>query len=286
MSDLIKILVTGSNGQLGSELIGLEGNYPNLNLMFTDVEELDITSEHDIEQIFRDNNFHFCINCAAYTAVDKAEIDVEIANLLNAKAAEYLARNSARHNVKYIQISTDFVFSGNKSSPYLEGDETKPLSQYGKSKLMGEIAALGNNVDTLVIRTSWLYSTYGNNFVKTMLRLSESKKELNVVNDQIGTPTYARDLASAILEIINSRKFMAGIYHYSNEGMCSWYDFAKAIFEFKGINIDINPIPTQEFPTPAKRPQYSVMSKNKIKNTYELDIPNWRDSLKTCMQQL
>ena len=281
-----RILVTGGNGQLGSELKDFSTKYDDIEFVFTDIKELDITSKEVLSSYFNANQFDFCVNCAAYTAVDKAENEVDLPKLLNATAVKYLAQNSAKYNVKYIQISTDFVFSGDKNSPYLEEDETNPLNEYGRTKLLGETASLENNANTIVIRTSWLYSIYGNNFVKTMLKLSESRKELSVVNDQIGTPTYAKDLALVILNIIISNNYKAGVYHYSNEGVCSWYDFAKAIFDIKGIDIKTNPIPAQEFPTPAQRPLYSVMSKSKIKKVYDLDIPYWRDSLKNCLEQL
>ena len=286
MNNKINVLVTGANGQLGNELKELSKNCPELDFKFTDVEELDITSLKEVEHFFNINSFHFCVNCAAYTAVDKAEEDKEKAQLINVTSSEYLAKVTANHEIKYIHISTDFVFSGEKNRPYLEDDHTLPVSVYGLTKLSGEKMALDNNEETIIIRTSWLYSSHGNNFVKTMLRLSESKKELSVIFDQIGTPTYAHDLAKAIIDIILSGKFESGMFHYSNEGVASWYDFAKMIFEEKGINIKVNPISTEAFPTPAKRPPYSVMSKEKIKNTYRLEIPYWRDSLRKCLNKL
>jgi len=286
MSDLIKVLVTGSNGQLGNELKNLASINPEIQFEFTDIDELDITSLDEIEECYKENNFHYCVNCAAYTAVDKAEEDKKLATLVNAIAAEYLSKTAASHGVKYIHISTDFVYSGDNNRPYLEEDKTKPLSEYGRTKLLGENLALENNINSIIIRTSWLYSTFGDNFVKTMLRLSESKSELNVIYDQIGTPTYAKDLAEVIIQIIETGKFETGIYHYSNEGVASWYDFAKTIFEEKKINIKVNPISTEVYSTPAKRPPYSVMSKEKIKNRYGLEIPYWRDSLKKCLNKL
>lgn len=286
MSELINVLVTGANGQLGNELKVLSNEFENISFVFTDKDELDITNEEEVNDFFSKNRLDYCINCAAYTAVDKAEDDEENAFLINVNATKVLAQASHSSQVKFIHISTDFVFSGNKNTPYNETDITEPLSVYGITKLQGEEVALKNNANTTVIRTSWLYSSFGGNFVKTMLKLAGNKTDLNIISDQIGAPTYANDLAQAIIHIILAKKFAPGIYHYSNEGITSWYDFTKAIFQLKGIDINVNPISTEQYPTPAKRPQYSVMDKSKIKKEFGLNIPYWRDSLIKCLNKL
>jgi len=281
---MIRILVTGSNGQLGSEFKYLSPDLGTIEFVFTDIEELDITSKEAVTSYFQDNKFNFCINCAAYTAVDKAEEDRASAKLVNETAVVILAEVTKKFDVKFIHISTDFVFSGSKNTPYLELDSPDPINFYGKSKLKGESLALAINRKSVVIRTSWLYSSFGNNFVKTMLKLSETKDELGVIIDQVGTPTYARDLAEVVLKVIQSDKFISGVYHYSNEGVASWYDFAQAIFDENNINIKVNPIPTEQYPTPAKRPVFSVMNKTKIKETFGIEIPHWRKSLSKCLE--
>ena len=281
-----RVLVTGSSGQLGSELKYLSPNFHSIEFVFTDIKELDITSNIALTSYFQDNKFDFCINCAAFTAVDKAEEDKDKADLLNSTAVKYLAEITKKNNVKFIHISTDFVFSGKKNRPYLEDDETNPISYYGTSKLMGEDLALSFNKNSLIIRTSWLYSSFGNNFVKTMLKISESRNKLGVISDQIGSPTYARDLAKVIIEVIDSDKYQSGVYHYSNEGVASWYDFAQAIFIEKGIEIKLIPISTEQYPTHAKRPCYSVMSKSKFKSAFNMEIPYWRESLKMCLSRI
>lgn len=283
----MKILVTGSNGQLGSELKVLAKNF-NAEFIFTDRGELDITNAAAVNEFIATAKPNFVINGAAYTAVDKAETDQEAAYAINATAVGYLAAACKENNVKFIQVSTDFVFDGAKYTPYKEDDATNPLSVYGKSKLQGEQLCLQNNNDAIIIRTSWLYSSFGNNFVKTMLRLSLERSELKVIFDQTGTPTYARDLAQAILQIIQHEKVKttSGIFHFSNQGVCSWYDFAKAVVDLSGNNCKVLPIETFEYPTPATRPHYSVLNKRKIVETFGLEIPYWRDSLQACMALL
>jgi len=287
----MKILVTGAYGQLGNEINCLTTRYPDWQFLFTDVDSLDITSESALETWFQNNKPYFVVNCAAYTAVDKAETDTETAEKVNALAPSLLGKLSKNVGAKLIHISTDYVFDGETFTPYSESDKVNPKGVYGETKLKGEQNCVEENHETVVIRTSWLYSAFGNNFVKTMLRLGKERGRLNVVYDQVGTPTYAADLAKAILEIIESTekepaKFIPGIYHYSNEGVASWYDFAKAIFEISGVECAVSPVRSAEFPTPAKRPNYSVLDKAKIKNVFEIEIPYWRESLKDCIQKL
>jgi dTDP-4-dehydrorhamnose reductase len=278
------VLVTGAKGQLGSELKDLALLYPSQDFLFTDVEELDITNFQAVDAFFKQNVIESVINCAAYTAVDRAENEKGKAYLINAVAPRNLAILSSRYEAKLIQISTDFVFDGKKAQPYVETDKPKPLSVYGKTKLAGEKEIFRYAKSALIIRTAWLYSAYGNNFVKTVQRLAREKSSINIVCDQIGTPTYAKDLASVILKILplfkeNSRE----IYHFSNEGTASWYDFAVAICEFSGLKSAIIPIETKDYPTPAKRPAFSVLNKAKIKRDFGLSTPYWRDSLKECI---
>ena len=287
----MKILVTGAYGQLGNEINVLSVAFPDWQFFFTDVDTLNITNEKEIEIYFLNKNPDFVINCAAYTAVDKAETDSETALKVNSLAPKLLAKQSKKSGAKLINVSTDYVFDGESFTPYSEEANVNPKSVYGESKLQGELNCLEENLETIIIRTSWLYSAFGNNFVKTMLRLGKERGQLNVVYDQIGTPTYAADLAKAILEIIEisekeSMKFVPGIYHYSNEGATSWYDFAKAIFEISGVNCNVDPVLSDQFPTAAKRPNYSVLNKSKIKNTFGVAIPYWRDSLKICIERL
>lgn len=280
------ILVTGSNGQLGNELQLLAKNSSDLQFVFTDVADLDITNPEAVAAIFEKQQFDFCINCAAYTAVDKAESEQELAHLLNAEAVDILGKSCDKQGTKLIQISTDFVFDGTNHVPYLEDHNTSPLSVYGSTKQQGETATLAHN--GIVIRTSWLYSSFGNNFVKTMKRLGTERDSLSVIFDQIGTPTYAADLAHALVAICNQeqRTDISGIFHYSNEGCASWYDFAKAVFHIAGINCKLSPITTEQYPTPAARPHYSVLNKSKIKTTFNIEIPYWIDSLKDCMEKM
>ena len=286
---MANILITGANGQLGSEIRKISEQYPELKFSFTDIAELNITSAEKVAEFLAEFRPEFLVNCAAYTAVDKAETDESTATLLNATAVGILAEQSAKFNCKMIHISTDYVFNGNGPRPYKEDNLIDPQSAYGRTKLEGEILCQQNNPESMIIRTSWLYSAFGNNFVKTMLRLGNERPELGIVADQIGSPTNAADLASAILTIISSvvnqtKSFVPGIYHYSNEGVASWYDFTKAIFEIAEINCFVKPISSEDYPSPVQRPAYSVMDKSKIKITFGLQIPHWRDSLKTYFQ--
>ena len=287
----MKILITGAYGQLGSELKEIENQFPNYHFLFTDVDTLDITSEIAVETYFNKNQPDLIINCAAFTAVDKAEIDHKIARKINAFAPKILGKFSLQVGAKLLHISTDYVFDGNANQPYSETDSVNPQTVYGKTKLDGELNCLNENPNSVVIRTSWLYSEFGNNFVKTMLRLGKERDSLNVVFDQVGTPTYAADLAQTILSIIqisekDPANFVPGIYHYSNEGVASWYDFSKAIFEISEVECTINPVLSSQFPTPAKRPNFSVLNKSKIRNIFSIEIPYWRDSLKICLKKI
>ena len=287
----MKILVTGANGQLGSEIKELEKQFPNYHFIFTDVDVLDITCEMEVEDFFNENRPDFIINCAAYTAVDKGETEQGIATNINSKAPGILAKYSKQFGAKIIQISTDYVFDGDANQPYSELDGINPQGVYGKTKLQGELNCLKENPNSIIIRTSWLYSGFGNNFVKTMLRLGSERDSLDVVFDQIGTPTYAADLAKAILSIIQisekePAKFIPSVYNYSNEGVASWYDFAKAIFEIGNLQCDVNPVLSDQFPTLVKRPHYSVLNKSKIRDSFGIEIPYWRDSLKKCILKM
>ncbi len=284
----MNILVTGSNGQLGSDIKDLSKDYKSFNFIFTDYQELDITSKLDVEAFFAVNEVDYIINCAAYTAVDLAEKEEVKAFKLNAYAVKFLVEVAQEYQSKFISISTDYVFDGTATEPYRTDAQTKPQSTYGRSKELGEKFALEYG-KSLIIRTSWLYSTHGNNFVKTMLRLGKERDELGIVSDQIGSPTYAKDLAKAILDIIEyseKNKFIPGIYHYANKGAISWFDFTKKIFEIKQIDCNVNAITTADYPTPAKRPAYSVFDTSKIVETYNVKIPNWEDSLKECLNNL
>lgn len=281
-----KILVTGCNGQLGSSLRREIDNDPDIEAVYTDYDTLDITNREAVERFLSDHRFDIIVNCAAYTAVDKAESDEILASALNTGAVGNLGEAAVKTGAKVIHISTDYVFSGQGFRPYEENDEPYPQGIYGRTKLEGEALLTSFCQNAMIIRTAWLYSEFGKNFVKTMLDLAETRPEINVVADQIGTPTYAGDLASAIHTIIKHEKWIPGIYHFTNEGVASWYDFTKAIFEMAGKEVKVNPIPTSAYPTPAKRPLYSVLSKSKIKNTYGIDIPYWRDSLRKCLINL
>ena len=278
------ILITGSNGQLGSELRVISPNYPNNNFLFTDVKQLDITNHKTVKEIVQINKI---INCAAYTAVDKAESEFELANAINHLAVANFAQIAKDNNIKLIHISTDYVFDGTNHKPYLETDSPNPQSVYGKTKLDGELAMQRiNPANSIIIRTSWVYSKYGNNFVKTMLRLAEIRAEISVVSDQIGSPTYAKDLAVAILNILPQVSNQTlELFHYSNEGVCSWYDFAKTIFEINGLPIKVNPIESSCYPTPALRPFYSVLNNNNIKESYQLEISHWKDALDCSLEK-
>jgi dTDP-4-dehydrorhamnose reductase len=278
----MEILVTGKNGQLGAELQAIASNYAEYTWHFTGSAELDITNQKETESFFQQNKIDVIINCAAYTAVDKAEDEPEQAFAVNCSGVQNLANVCEIHKIKIIHISTDYVFNGTAHRPYVETDTIDPIGIYGKSKRAGEEAIIDSNISALIIRTSWVYSTYGNNFVKTMLRLGKEREELNVIFDQIGTPTNAKDLAAAIVQIALQQekwKNKQEIYHYSNEGVASWYDFAHAIFERNNIQIKLNPILTKDYPTKAKRPHYSVLDKTKIKTDFNITIPHWKESL-------
>ena len=274
-----KILVTGANGQLGLSIKAVGKNYPSMIFTFTDVEDLDITNSKEVRSFFENNKFDYCVNCAAYTAVDKAEEDVENAFSINATAVKNLSIACKNSNVVLIHVSTDFVFDGLKKTPYSEEDLPNPLSVYGSSKLKGEQFIQDILDSYFIVRTSWLYSEYGNNFVKTMLRLSETYKEINVVDDQIGSPTYAGDLAEFIISVISLESELYGVYHFSNEGNISWYDFAVEIFEKSQRQIKVNPIESTSYPTAAKRPAYSVLGTTKAKKLGQIKIKNWKESL-------
>ena len=281
------ILVTGSMGQLGSEIKELSSNY-NYNFFFTTRDDIDITSKDSIKEFCQTNSINVIINCAAYTAVDKAESDEINADLVNRKAVKKLSIVAKELNIKLIHISTDYVFDGKNFKPYVEEFQTNPQSVYGKTKLDGENEIRDiNPLNSIIIRTSWVYSYYGNNFVKTMLKLGREKEELSLIFDQVGTPTYAKDLAITILDIIpqieNSK---VEIYNYSNEGVLSWYDFAKEIMKMAKLNCKINPIETYQYPTPAKRPHFSLLNKSKIKSKFNLKIPYWKDGLDDCLKRL
>ncbi len=279
------ILVTGSNGQLGSEIKVISSNY-SYNFFFTDRSNIDITSKDNIKAFCQTNNINVIINCAGYTAVDKAESDEINADLINRKAVKKLALVSKELNIKLIHISTDYVFDGKNFKPYIEEFQTNPQGIYGKTKLDGENEMRDiNPKNSIIIRTSWVYSSFGNNFVKTMLRLGREKESLGVIFDQVGTPTYAKDLAKTILDIIpRITNEKVEIYNYSNEGVLSWYDFAKEIMRMAKLNCKINPIETFQYPTPAKRPHFSLLNKSKIKSTFNIEIPYWKDSLDECLK--
>lgn len=280
-----KILVTGASGQLGSEINFLSSGYPDFEFLYTDSGELDITNADAIEKFFASNQYYAAINCAAYTAVDKAESDKEKAYLINDTGAANLAKAAHKTGAKFVHISTDFIFDGTHSQPILEDDKPNPLSVYGASKLDGENSVLKANPDTLLFRTSWVYSSYGANFVKTILRLCRERDSLNIIFDQVGTPTYARDLAHVILSNLDKAidQKISGVYNFSDEGVASWYDFAVAIRDIAGLKTKISPIETSQYPTPAVRPKYSVLNKKKVKQTFGIEIPYWRDSLVSCM---
>ena len=294
----MRILVTGKNGQLGRSIYKIvntangDNLFPN-EFIFVGREELDLSSESSISHYFDSNDrFDVIINCAAYTAVDKAEVEQELANQVNHLAVKQLATVANRQKAKLIYLSTDYVFDGESDKPYVEKDEANPINIYGKTKLAGEDSIQKiMPTDAIIIRTSWVYSEFGNNFVKTMLRLSKERDEINVVSDQIGSPTYATDLAGAILEIIKSKEFReenqtTQIYHYSNEGEINWYEFAKEIFKIAKVDCKVNPITTQQYPTPAQRPKNTLMNKAKIAKTFSVGISDWKESLNTCMSIL
>ena len=280
------VLVTGGKGQLASCIKDAAVTLAAYHFIYVDVDELDITKPSDVEAFFGTNNIEFCVNCAAYTNVDKSESEPEIAEKVNVDGARNLAEACKKHKAKFIQISTDFVFDGKGSLPYVEQNAAKPVGMYGLTKLKGEQATTETVKEHFILRTSWLYSEHGHNFCKTMLRLAKEKDVLSIVSDQVGTPTYAGDLAEVIIKIIATDSSDYGIYHYSNEGVASWYDFAKAIFDLSNSDIELHPIRSEAYPTPAERPAFSVMDKSKIKSTWDVSIPYWRDSLIVCLGKL
>ena len=282
----MNILITGCNGQLGNELQLLEQENPQHTYYNTDVQELDITDPDAIATFVEQHAIDGIINCAAYTAVDKAEANEELCQKLNAEAPAYLAHAMGQRGGWMVQVSTDYVFDGTHHTPYTEQEDTCPNSVYGRTKLVGELNVQKLCPQSMIVRTAWLYSTFGNNFVKTMLRLGREKSELGVIFDQVGTPTYARDLAVAIMAAVN-QGIRPGVYHFTDEGVTSWYDFTKAIHRLAGITTcRVRPLHTSEYPTPARRPHYSVLDKTKIKQTYGLDIPHWEESLEVCIGKL
>lgn len=287
---MIRILVTGANGQLGSEIKQIQNDYPDYQFIYTDYNELDITKRETLHNYFKENNIDFVINCAAYTAVDKAEQDQDQVFLLNQTAVRNLVYCAEKYNLKLIHISTDYVFDGKSYKPYKENDRTNPLSIYGKSKYTGEQEIIGNKAKAVVIRTSWLYSSFGKNFVKTIIKLAKERDQLNVVADQIGSPTYAKDLAKVILTFValddNSVFNNKEVFHFSNLGVCSWYDFARKIVEYKNLVCKISPIESFEYPTPAPRPHYSVLNTSKIRKQLNIEVPHWEDSLKKMLQNI
>ena len=285
------ILVTGSNGQLGKELKEIADNYSQYVFVFASREDLKLHHFGLVENFFIATKPQYCINCAAYTAVDKAESEQDMAMLVNGEAVGNLAAICKKYQTKFIHISTDYVFDGESETPYKEEDATGPINTYGKSKLLGEQLCMKEDADAIIIRTSWVYSSFGHNFVKTMMRLMNERNELNVVSDQIGSPTYAADLADTILTIINNCQlsivnWLPGIYHYSNEGKISWFEFAQTIKVLIGSKTIVHPILTAEYPTPARRPHYSLLNKEKIKSVYHISVPDWKDSLASCVDLL
>ncbi|MBD5229261.1 MAG: dTDP-4-dehydrorhamnose reductase [Bacteroidales bacterium] len=283
----MKILVTGANGQLGHEMRNvLEEKMPGITL-YTDIQELDLTDAKAVEKYVLDNEVTHIINCAAYTNVDRAEEDKLLCASINVNAVKNLAAAADLNGAKIIHISTDYVFDGKSYKPYSESDKVNPVSQYGTTKRQGETSLLALAPDSIIIRTAWLYSPYGKNFVKTMMHLGATRNELRVVCDQIGTPTYARDLADAIYAILSSQQWVSGIYHFTDEGACSWYDFTKAILRIAGIKgCKVYPIPSEDYPAAAARPYYSVLNRNRIKVTYDIEIPHWEESLQECIKRL
>ena len=286
MNKIQKVLVTGANGQLGSEIKELAGNYPDLDFIFTDIADFPLDKAAVIVENYNKIQPDIVINCAAYTAVDKAEQDVEVADAVNHLSIATLSELCNKSGAKLVHVSTDYVFDGTSPKAYRETDIPNPRSVYGVTKLAGEKACLENCPDSIIIRTAWVYSEFGNNFVKTMLRLMAERDTLGVVNDQIGTPTYAADLAQVILTILDSGKWEAGIYHYSNEGEISWFDFASDIKEIAGLDCEVNGIPGSSYPTPAERPAFSLLDKTKIKEVYGIKIPAYKESLKAMMAKL
>lgn len=283
---IYSVAVTGRNGQLGKELAQIAPQFPQFRFYFLSREDFPVDDTEKMSGWLKENPADYLINCAAYTAVDKAESEKEHAFKINGEAPGIIAGLLSKHAGKLIQLSTDYVFDGQSSTPLTEKAATHPINIYGASKLQGDQNAMSKNAQTLIIRTSWLYSYYGNNFVKTMMRLMKTKESIQVVNDQVGSPTYAADLAKAILQIISSEKFIPGIYHYSNEGETSWYGFAEEIKKITGSSCTVLPVASSGYPTAAKRPAYSLLDKSKIKKDYKLTIPGWRTSLAVCVDAL
>ena len=282
----MNILVTGSNGQLGNEIRVLAADNERDTFFFTDVEELDITNKTAILEFAQDKRIDMIINCAAYTAVDRAETDEPLARLINALAVLNLGEVASETGARIVHVSTDYVFDGKAFVPYRETDEPNPVSAYGRTKLEGEQLLQQACAEAVIIRTAWLYSEYGNNFVKTMLRLGSERENLRVVYDQVGSPTYALDLARAIMKIVETDKWVPGVYHFTNEGVCSWYDFTVAIHGLAGIECDVEPVRSEQYPTPTERPHYSVLDKQKIKETYGVAVPHWHDGLQRCLKNM
>lgn len=282
----MKILITGANGQLGNEMRVVLSEYADIETIYTDVDTLDISDLAQLDKFVVDNEVTHIVNCAAYTAVDKAEDDEEAATKVNVVAVRNLGIVATKNGIKLLHVSTDYVFDGKSFIPYTEDMPVCPTNVYGKTKLAGEEVLFEECNNAIVIRTSWLYSSFGNNFVKTMLRLGRERDELNVVFDQVGTPTYAADLASTIVTIISNREWVSGIYHFSNEGICSWYDFTIMIHRLSGIDCKVKPIESSAYPVRTPRPHYSVLNKTKIKKTFDIEIPYWVDSLQKCLNIL
>ena len=280
------ILITGSHGQLGNEMQQAAINFPEFNYLYTDVEDLDICNKKALNDYVKANHVKIIVNCAAYTNVDKAEDDVELCYKINADAVRNIGEVASENKLKIVHISTDYVFDGTNYLPYMEDQKVCPATVYGKSKLAGELALLESCDQVVIIRTAWLYSSFGNNFVKTMMKLGTERDSLNVIFDQIGTPTYAADLADTILKLISHDSFIPGIYHFSDEGVCSWYDFTKTIHRIAGITCDVRPIETKDYPARTPRPHYSVLNKAKIKSIYGVTIPHWEESLVKCIDIL
>lgn len=282
----MRLLITGSNGQLGNEMRVVLQTYRNVEVFYTDVDTLDITDIVQLDKFVGVNDITHIVNCAAYTAVDKAEDDEITAELVNVVAVHNLGEVAVKHNLHLIHISTDYVFDGTSFKPYTEDMPVCPTNVYGRTKLAGEEMLRQECPEAIIIRTSWLYSSFGNNFVKTMLRLGRERDSIGVIFDQVGTPTYAADLAQAIFAILVSENWVPGIYHFSNEGVCSWYDFTKMIHAFAGIDCKVLPIESNAYPVRTPRPHYSVLNKTKIKNTFGIEVPYWVDSLRRCISIL
>jgi dTDP-4-dehydrorhamnose reductase len=285
------VLVTGANGQVGQELRVLAASYPTFEFIFTSHDIMPVNDEAAVQKIFATHRPAYCINCAAYTAVDKAESEQDIAYQVNAEGTRILAAACKVNNTRFIHISTDYVFNGQSPAPYTEDAATDPVNTYGASKLKGEQLCLQYNPETIIIRTAWVYSSFGKNFVKTMMKLMQDRPAISVVSDQVGAPTYAADLAKCMMHIVagdhsSTINWVPGIYHYSNQGRISWHEFAVAIKELIGSACTVNPIPSEQYPTPAKRPAFSLLDTNKIRNTFNCTIPQWKDSLVQCIKLL